>query len=84
MPGAYDQKSIQIHFEGTNKRLAAIEAQLAVVCEKLGIDYAEPTAGISDDVKELAQSGKTIEAMKLYREQTGASGDEAREVVQGL
>jgi hypothetical protein len=33
---------------------------------------------------ELAQSGKTLEAMKRYRELTNASADRAREVVQGL
>ena len=39
MPGAYDQKSIQLHFSQTNKRLAEIEAQLARLSKEAGIDY---------------------------------------------
>lgn len=84
MPGAYDQKSIESHFTQSNKRLHEIEAQLAVLSEKLGIAYEPSTADVPEDVVELAQAGKTLEAMNRYRELTNATADEAREIVQGL
>lgn len=84
MPGSYDQKSITTHFEQTNKRLREIEAQLAVLSEKAGVDYTQPHAEVPADVIEMAQAGKTLEAAKRYRELTGAGSDEAMEVVQGL
>lgn len=33
---------------------------------------------------ELAKAGKTLEAIRRYREVTGAGSDEAREVVMGI
>ena len=84
MPGAYDQKSIQAHFTQTNARLRAIESTLADICSKLDIPYEAPTAEVPDEVVKLAESGDTLGAMKKYRELTGADGDRAMEVVQGL
>ena len=84
MPGAYDQKSIEFHFAETNKRLREAEAQIARLSEKAGIDYEMPNADVPEDVVELAQSGKVLEAMQRYRELTGADADTARTVVGGL
>jgi ribosomal protein L7/L12 len=84
MPGEYSQATIAAHFEETNRRLAAIEEQLALVSEKLGLPYTTPTAAVPPDVVELARAGKQLEAIKRYRELTGASMDDARSVVVGL
>lgn len=84
MPGAYDQKSIEFHFAETNRRLREAEAQIARLSEHAGIDYELPNAEVPQEVVDLAQSGKVLEAMKLYREQTGADADTARTVVGGL
>ena len=84
MPGAYNQESLEAHFKQTNERLRKIEEHLAKLSEKAGIPYQSPTADVPRDVIELAESGDTLEAMKRYRELTGASGDEAKQIVQGL
>jgi ribosomal protein L7/L12 len=84
MPGAYNQESLEAHFKQTNVRLRMIEEQLAKLSEKAGIPYRSPTAGVPQDVIDLAESGDTLGAIKRYRELTGASGDEAKQIVQGL
>ena len=84
MPGAYDQKSIQAHFTNTNKRLAAIEEQLARLSEAAGVPYAQPLTEVPEEVKQIAQSGDMLGAVKRYRELTGVGFDEAQELIQGL
>ncbi|MFL5797629.1 MAG: hypothetical protein ACJ77A_06805 [Actinomycetota bacterium] len=84
MPGEYSAATISAHFEQTNARLAAIEAQLSVLSAKLGLPYVNPTASVPPDVLALAQSGDPLGAMRRYRELTGAGMDEARQVVSGL
>ena len=84
MPGEYSQATLAAHFEETNRRLAAIEEQLALVSENLGLPYTTPTAGVPPDVVELARAGKQLEAIKRYRDLTGASMNDARSVVAGL
>jgi hypothetical protein len=43
-----------------------------------------PLADVPQEVIDLAQGGDTLGAIKKYRELTGADGDAARTVVQGL
>jgi ribosomal protein L7/L12 len=71
-------------FDRVNERLRAIEAQLALLSEKAGVPYEAPSAGVPQEVVELVQAGKKLDAIKKYRELTGAGGDEAREVVAGI
>jgi ferritin-like metal-binding protein YciE len=84
MPGAYNQASIESHFEQTNRRLRDIESMLATICQKLEIDYKPPMEEVPQEVIDLAESGKTLEAVKRYRELTNATSGEAMEIVQGL
>jgi ribosomal protein L7/L12 len=84
MPGDFNQERLSARFEGINQRLREIESQLAVLSERAGVAYEEPTAEVPEDVVELARAGKTIEAVKRYRELTNASADDAREVVARL
>ena len=84
MPGAYSQESLERHFQQINKRLADIEAQLKKVSDSAGVAYDEPMAEVPSDVIELAQAGKTMDAVKRYREVTGAGAEEAMTVVGGL
>lgn len=51
--------------------------------EKTGISYVRSRAEAPPEVTELAQAGKTMEAIKLYREMTGGTMDEAKKVVGG-
>lgn len=75
---------VQDMFERVNKRLRAIEEQLALLSEKAGIPYTMPGAGVSPEVIALVREGKTLEAIKKYRELTGADFATANEVVTGL
>jgi ribosomal protein L7/L12 len=81
---AFNEALVGMQFERINQRLRAIEEQLALLSEKAGVPYTSPSEGVPEDVVELAKEGKTLEAIKRYREVTGAGGDEAREVVAGI
>jgi hypothetical protein len=62
-------------------RLRAIDRKLDLVLGSLGID---PHQGLDKQVSELVRSGQKIEAIKLYREQTGVGLKEAKDHVEGL
>lgn len=66
------------------QRLALIEEQLKRVSEAVGVPYDDPTDGVAPEVVELAKNGDRLGAIKLYRELTGASVDDAREAIDGL
>jgi hypothetical protein len=81
---AVNEAFIPDMFERVNKRLRAIEEQLALLSEKAGVPYNAPSAGHPQEVIDLARAGKTFDAIKKYRELTGADAQEASEVVAGL
>ena len=78
------------------RRLEAIEVQLKVVSDHLGIPCpmfpgaagpsptADAASGIPDEVVALARAGKPTEAISTYRKLTGATLLEAKKVVDGL
>ena len=85
MPAHFDSSSLTQHFAAINARLVAIEERLALVSSELGLPpFAGPSAGVPAEVLELAQAGNTLEALKLYRQMTGASLEDARAAVEGL
>ena len=81
---AFNEALIGVQFERINERLRAIEAQLEVLSQEAGVGYERPGAEVPQDVVELATAGKQMEAVKRYREITGAGGKEAQEVVAGI
>jgi ribosomal protein L7/L12 len=84
MPGAYDSNTLSRHFQQVNERLARLEEQMALVSEKLGLPFELPTSDVPLEVVSLVREGKRLEAVKRYRELTGADFDEARSVVELL
>jgi ribosomal protein L7/L12 len=50
----------------------------------VGYRYAPMNSDVPPDVKELVRAGKTLEAMKRYREATGASVEQAKSVLLSL
>jgi ribosomal protein L7/L12 len=84
MPGAYSQESLERHFKQINERLRAIEAQLVKLSGEAGVPYEAPMAEVPQEVIDLAEAGKTMDAVKKYRELTGAGAEAATQVVQGL
>jgi ribosomal protein L7/L12 len=84
MSGYITMDDLRHHFGALSKRLEHMETQLALVSEKAGVAYAPYTDGVPQHVKDLAQGGNTLEAIKAYREATGADLETARGVVVGL
>lgn len=84
MPAQFDAEQLLRRFDKINERLRASEAQLALLSEKAGVPYEAPSEGAPPDVVELAAAGKTLEAIKRYRELTGVDLDTARDVVTGI
>jgi ribosomal protein L7/L12 len=62
-------------------RLQAVDRKLNLILANLGID---PYEGLDQQIVELVRSGQKIEAIKLYREQTGAGLKESKDYVEGL
>ena len=65
------------HSQGV--RLAQLERKIDLILAHLGIDA--PPGGLSDRVRQLMADGRKIEAIKVYREQTGVGLKEAKDVV---
>jgi ribosomal protein L7/L12 len=84
MPGEYSQASLQSHFESINRRLQMIEEQLVRISETGGFAYTPSWSEVPEEVVALARDGKQLEAVKRYRELTGANMEQARDVVVGL
>ena len=63
------------------KRVARIEHKLDLILAHLGLTEPEPW---SDEVNALVREGKKIQAIKVYREATGAGLKEAKEAVDKL
>ncbi len=57
-------------------RLRAVDRKLNLILEQLGID---PDKGLDAQLKELVNSGQKIEAIRLYRQQTGCGLKEAKD-----
>ncbi|MFF4800058.1 ribosomal protein L7/L12 [Streptomyces sp. NPDC001351] len=63
------------------KRVARIEHKLDLILAHLGLTEPEPW---SDEVNALVRDGKKIQAIKVYREATGAGLKEAKDAVDKL
>jgi hypothetical protein len=62
-------------------RLGAIGRKLDLILDNLGID---PNQGLDQQVAELVRGGRKIEAIKLYRAQSGVGLKEAKDYVERL
>ena len=58
-----------------------LERKLDLILKHLGLD---PNQGLDEKIVELVKSGQKIQAIKLYREQTGVGLKEAKDYVEGL
>ncbi|HEY1360147.1 MAG TPA: hypothetical protein VGF21_17745 [Thermoleophilaceae bacterium] len=86
MPGEYSTESLQAHFAALGRRLDMIESQLVLLSKQAGVAYATyaESQDVPPDVVELVRAGKPLDAVKRYREATGASFEQARGIVDGL
>jgi ribosomal protein L7/L12 len=84
MSGVYNEGHATAYIQQFFERFRAIEAQLALISEKLDLPYENPGDGVPAEVVELARAGERIDAVKRYRALTGASLDVAHDVVSKL
>ncbi|TWF79591.1 hypothetical protein FHX44_115525 [Pseudonocardia hierapolitana] len=63
------------------RRLALVERKLDEVLDHLGIEVPEPHL---ERVEALVAQGRTVQAVRVYREATGADLREAKEAVDRL
>jgi ribosomal protein L7/L12 len=64
-----------------DRRIARIERKLDAAMDHLGIVVAEPELG---QVNALLVQGKKVQAIKAYRDSTGAGLKEAKDAVERL
>jgi ribosomal protein L7/L12 len=75
-------------FQRTNSKyppynkLDAIEKKLDLIIKHLGLEIPQPDYEM--EIRELKRKGKEIEAIKRYRELTGADLKEAKDYVDKL
>jgi len=81
MAQIYNEMQLSSYVDQIFERVRLIEAQLALISEKLGVVYDSPASMAPPEVVELARAGKRGEALKRYRELTGASLQQAQEVL---
>ena len=67
-------------FRGAVIRDPNIEKKIDAILEKLGIEF-DPYTKVSPEIMALARNGSRIEAIKKYREVTGAGLKEAKEAI---
>jgi len=67
------------------QRVARLERQIAFLLEDLGLEYHdEPNHGVSPQIVDLIRRGRKIQAIKLYRQQTGAGLRAAKDFIEAL
>jgi len=72
------RNALSVAYGSNNSRL---ERKVDLILKHLGID---PNQGVDEKIMELMKAGQKIEAIKLYREQTGVGLKEAKDYVEGL
>jgi hypothetical protein len=72
---------LQPGLEALVERLDYIEKYLIDLGQVAGYRYTPFSTGLPPEVAELAQAGKTLEAVKLYRQLTNANFGQAKAAV---
>ncbi|MFZ4183226.1 hypothetical protein ACPCTK_15615 [Streptomyces pseudogriseolus] len=73
--------SIQTALSRSERRVARVERKLDQVMRHLGLEEEVPRR---DEVLALVRDGKQVQAIKLYREATGAGLVEAKQAVDAM
>ncbi|NYE35256.1 ribosomal protein L7/L12 [Nocardioides cavernae] len=81
--------SARARLAALEQRVARLEGQLAQLAATPAGAVAAAAADVATDgwmgeVRELRRSGKTIQAIKVYRERTGVGLKEAKDAVEAM
>jgi len=66
------------------RQVAKLERQMAFLMQTLELAYEDEPDAVSPEIVDLLQRGKKIQAIKLYRETTGASLKAAKAFIESL
>ena len=66
------------------QRIARIELQLELLSRQAGVPYERPGAGIPQNVVDLVNANKRIDAIKELMRQTGMSLVEAKDALEDV
>lgn len=80
----YNEMQLSSYVDQIFKRLQGVEDQLAILSEKAGVPYSRPGADVPAEVRQLAQAGDRLGAIKKYRELTGAGLEQAQAAIAEL
>ncbi|MGW5608433.1 ribosomal protein L7/L12 [Streptomyces sp. NPDC003753] len=72
---------VEARIKRTDRRMARVERKLDLVLDHLGLHRTDPDL---ERVAALLRDGKNIQAIKVYREITGADLKEAKEAVERM
>ncbi|MDT3727821.1 hypothetical protein ROS62_24270 [Streptomyces sp. DSM 41972] len=73
--------SLQSQLTRSDRRVARVERKLDTVMRHLGLEEEVPR---KDEILALVRDGKQVQAIKLYRETTGAGLREAKQAVDAM
>jgi ribosomal protein L7/L12 len=66
------------------RQVAKLERQVVFLMQQLSVTYVDAGDPIPPEVIEMVRRGKTMDAIKLYREATGVSLKEAKAFIESL
>jgi ribosomal protein L7/L12 len=66
------------------QKVAKLERQIAFLMQTLALEYQDEPDAVSPEIIDLLQRGKKIQAIKLYRETSGASLKAAKAFIESL
>ncbi|MCB1018101.1 MAG: hypothetical protein KDB10_23650 [Acidimicrobiales bacterium] len=86
MDDALRAEQVDSRFGNLTTRLEAIEWNIARLLTQAGLDWEQPPAptGPDAEIVALVRAGKTIEAIKRYRELTGTDLATAKAAVEQM
>ena len=61
-------RDVEPHFRAMSERMEHMEQAISELCAKQGIQWEPLSAGAPQEIKDLVREGKTLEAIKAYRE----------------
>ena len=77
---SYDNEIFQLR-----QRITKLENQIAFILHQQGLIYPEEqNMGVSSEIMNLMRQGKKIQAIKLYRQETGVGLKQAKDFVDAL
>lgn len=66
------------------QQIARLERQVGFLMQALKLEYIDRPDPVAPEILDLLSRGKKMEAIKLYREQTGAALKVAKELIDSL